>query len=849
MAPKMFRLGGLKARRGLLATASAVIALSAQAAVAAEEVGAPVLVNDFGGVGLIQTPTARTGRDGDFFAGSSLVWPYLRYYLTFQPFPWLEGTFRYTDIRNRLYSPFPTFSGNQSFKDRGVDLKIRLVQESLNLPQIAIGARDIGGTGLFASEYVVANKRFGDIDLSFGMGWGNLSTRNHVSNPFRIFGSRFDQRQAFTPGGGTVELDFFTGRQAAFFGGISYKMPIDGLTLKAEYDPNSYQFEPLGNRFDVDSPVNVAVEYQPFDWLHTAVGLERGNRAMFRLTATTNFHERSRVPKIDPPAPLMQPRPAAILPAPGRLLVAEPSGTVPGAVASRIDAVQIRSIAGPVAAQHGYFVHDASVDGSRAWIGLAGEPLKDEVAAAIAIGRHLLSQSSGTLDIVDVATQSGGHERFRITVRPDPALPDQMAESPASGEAEIGVPVGQTGISDELWEKLTKDLRQQGIFAFAGDFSAPKAQIFMSQNRYRETARGIGRAVRVAANLLPPEYEELSLVLIERGMEVAEVSLLRSDLEGALTLDGRGSVEEIWSHTRIMPPPLTLRDAPVRNDVYPTFSWTLRPGFRQSIGRPEAFFLYQVWARAGAAVQFGRGLSLSGSVGVDIYNNFDKMRVPSDSVLPHVRSDIAAYLREGDTALINLQGEYAFNVTPELFGRVYGGLLEEMFGGVGGELMYRPINANWAIGADLNWVKQRDYDQRFDFRDYDVVTGHVSGFYYYEPLDVNIGVRAGRYLAGDVGATFELSRTFDSGITIGAFATFTDVPPEEFGEGRFDKGFYITVPLDQLLVRSVRGSLSWLYRPLTRDGGQILATRGSLLGAAWAGGETYIRQDWERLLD
>ena len=37
-------------------------------------------------------------------------------------------------------------------------------------------------------------------------------------------------------------------------------------------------------------------------------------------------------------------------------------------------------------------------------------------------------------------------------------------------------------------------------------------------------------------------------------------------------------------------------------------------------------------------------------------------------------------------------------------------------------------------------------------------------------------LRAGRYLAGDWGATVELGRRFDSGIEVGAFATFTDVP-------------------------------------------------------------------------
>ena len=39
----------------------------------------------------------------------------------------------------------------------------------------------------------------------------------------------------------------------------------------------------------------------------------------------------------------------------------------------------------------------------------------------------------------------------------------------------------------------------------------------------------------------------------------------------------------------------------------------------------------------------------------------------------------------------------------------------------------------------------------------------------------------GEYLAGDVGSTIELSRTFKNGTKFGVFASFTDVTSEQFG--------------------------------------------------------------------
>ena len=56
----------------------------------------------------------------------------------------MEASYQYTDINNALYSNVSSFSGNQSLKDKGLDLKFRLLEESNFIPQLAIGVRDIG---------------------------------------------------------------------------------------------------------------------------------------------------------------------------------------------------------------------------------------------------------------------------------------------------------------------------------------------------------------------------------------------------------------------------------------------------------------------------------------------------------------------------------------------------------------------------------------------------------------------------------------------------------------------------------------------------------------------------------
>ena len=128
-----------------------------------------------GGVGLIQMPTARFNQDGTMAFNYQDSEEYRFWSTSLQLFPWMETTMRYSDVRTKLYSDDPGFSGDQSYKDKGIDAKFRLWSESRYLPQVALGVRDFGGTGLFESEFLVLSKRWQNIDAHLGVGWGYLA--------------------------------------------------------------------------------------------------------------------------------------------------------------------------------------------------------------------------------------------------------------------------------------------------------------------------------------------------------------------------------------------------------------------------------------------------------------------------------------------------------------------------------------------------------------------------------------------------------------------------------------------------------------------------------------------------
>ena len=115
--------------------------------------------SNYGTVGLIQMPSARFQNEGAVGFSWSNHDPYLRGSIIAYPFDWMEAVYSYTDINNALYSNVESFSGNQSYKDKGFDLKLRVLKESQFMPNVAIGLRDLAGSNNFEADSVVKNAK------------------------------------------------------------------------------------------------------------------------------------------------------------------------------------------------------------------------------------------------------------------------------------------------------------------------------------------------------------------------------------------------------------------------------------------------------------------------------------------------------------------------------------------------------------------------------------------------------------------------------------------------------------------------------------------------------------------
>jgi hypothetical protein len=155
------------------------------------------LASDFGTTGLIDIPTARMSADGTLTTTAAIQSRTNSYAITYQATPWLEGTFRYTGYNDCF------------FYDRNYEAKLKLWSEDDYLPQVALGIRDLVGTGFVGAEYVVASKKIDNFDITLGVGWGRLAGRVTLENPLTLLSDSFEVRDTDVGLGGELSSGHF----------------------------------------------------------------------------------------------------------------------------------------------------------------------------------------------------------------------------------------------------------------------------------------------------------------------------------------------------------------------------------------------------------------------------------------------------------------------------------------------------------------------------------------------------------------------------------------------------------------------------------------------------------------
>jgi hypothetical protein len=281
---------------------------------------------------------------------------------------------------------------------------------------------------------------------------------------------------------------------------------------------------------------------------------------------------------------------------------------------------------------------------------------------------------------------------------------------------------------------------------------------------------------------------------------------------------------------------------------FPVIFSSISPSVVSHVGNPEKFYFGGINLQYISEVQFNRNLLLSTELSLPLFDNFQDTISGPASAMEHVRTDLIQYLKEDDMHIKRMQLDYIWTPYKDIYAKITGGIFEPMFGGFGGELLYKPFDKNYNIGLELFHVKQRSFDQRFNFKDYKTITGHITlGYQFAAGIESNLSF--GRYLAKDDGYTLDIGRRTKSGFKAGVYFTKTNVSAELFGEGSFDKGFYFQIPID-LFNNEYRGNYStFKLSPLTRDGGARLIHDKDLRGLIYNSSFYELNKQWDGFLN
>ena len=248
---------------------------------------------------------------------------------------------------------------------------------------------------------------------------------------------------------------------------------------------------------------------------------------------------------------------------------------------------------------------------------------------------------------------------------------------------------------------------------------------------------------------------------------------------------------------------------------------------------PSDTFRYDTFALLIYSQQFDNGYFLDASTRLSLWEDVSKVATPSNSLLPHVRTDINEYLEKDDRLKLNslLLSRY-FQPSQRTYGRVSAGYYESMYAGLGGQLLYLPEVGDWATDMSVDWLRQREPGKSVGFRDYSVTTVLGAFHYRFPEFGVTTTARIGRFLAKDEGVRFELKRRFRSGVEIGAWYTYTNekdiTNPGTPENPYYDKGVFMMIPLSSMLTKDTQQRATLSIADYTRDVGQMVESPGDL---------------------
>lgn len=395
--------------------------------------------------------------------------------------------------------------------------------------------------------------------------------------------------------------------------------------------------------------------------------------------------------------------------------------------------------------------------------------------------------------------------------------------------------VTEVGDASGIRSALSKAMKAEGLTLEAMSLSTTRAEVRFANTRYGARAQALGRLSRIMTRAFPASVETFVLTETLDGIPIHSTVLPRTSLEAFEFEPARKILD-----AATFADPLSLNGDPLVavDGLYPKNKWSIAPYFAVSFADPDKPVELDYGLRGQVHYNVAPGLWLDTSVSLSIPEKTASTEDNGGLGFPAVRSNSDKYNKrlQLDKLIANWYSRPAENV----FGRVTAGYFETMYGGASGELLWKTPDSPLALGVEVNYAVQRDFEDAFAFQDYDVMTGHLSAYYAFEQ-GVHGTIDVGRYLGGDWGTTISVDREFNNGWRVGAYATFTDAPFDDV-----DKGIRVTAPSAWFLGTPTTETQDFSVQTSSHDGGARLNVDGRLYDRVRAKQGSQIKQQWGR---
>ena len=374
---------------------------------------------------------------------------------------------------------------------------------------------------------------------------------------------------------------------------------------------------------------------------------------------------------------------------------------------------------------------------------------------------------------------------------------------------------------DAILDESKRLLDLEGIELKTLAISDEVIEVSIVNRSYVNISQMIGRVARILSLTSPPNVRDFKISVIDynSSLFVSEITIKRQNFEAnELKFDGP---DKLWNTVIINNSDKQFFKRN-RKD-FKKVLWSLYPYLDVMLFDPHAPIRFHVGAELKAKYKLLPSNSISGSFKQPLAGTLDDIKRGPKTGLPNVRSDFMYYHRDiGSSLYINyLTFDQYLKPMPNLYTLINIGILELMHAGIRTETIWKNNKKPYGFGLDLAKVQKRETYGTFRLKNEHYST-YLASLYYDLPNDWLVKIDAGRYLAGDLGSTISLKRTFNNGWQIGAYATLTDVPFSTFGEGSFEKGLTVRAPLNWFTGKKSRSLQNAIIRPITGDGGAKL---------------------------